>query len=93
MPTEVHTDASKRTNCRKPARRDHGQRWTLSHGRHGDGLPPGRISGWFIMHAADLWCNLVRRDGFSHKEAERPALTFSVPHTCQSAGPLQQEEG
>lgn len=41
--------------------------------------PPGRITGWFIMHTTDLWRNLVRRERFSYQEAERPALTFSVP--------------
>lgn len=42
-------------------------------------LPPGWITGWLIMQASDLWCNLVQGGRASHtEEAERPAATFGV---------------
>lgn len=34
-------------------------------------LPPGWITGWFIMQAADLWCNLVQGGRASHTKRQK----------------------
>lgn len=45
-------------------------------------LPPGWITGWLIMQAADLWCNLVQGGRASHtkrqKDQRRPLVSCSA---------------